>query len=199
MQFDQTSLTALQQLCQNLRLLNEALVAKGQSADVLTQLNAGVKDLLGQLENGSDKRPIAHFNNHLAPTEPNLALPYSPMCGPFNPVAPPLDLQFDQDKQILNGFVTCNRVYEGPYGMVHGGIISAFYDQILAMLTTCSNRPSFTAYLHVDFLKPTPLHTELHFSAQFDKIDGRKAFITGQCIANGEVVTQANGLFIHAQ
>lgn len=194
---ESNELKALEQLCQSLRQLNEYVVVKGHSADTLNQLNTELKSLIAQLESGSDQRPIGHFNNHLAPTkDTNLALPYSPICGPYNPVAPPLDLDFDKENQILNGYVKCNRVYEGPKDMVHGGIISAFYDQILAMLTTCSNRPSFTAYLHVDFIKPTPLHEELHFSAQFEKVEGRKAFITGQCVVNGEVVTKAKGLFI---
>jgi|SRR5690554_1425491 len=184
---------------QSLRQLIDNLVHTDASPDALAVLNQQILALSENFSKKPAKRPIPHFNNHLASSQPNLALPYSPICGPFNPVAPPVDLSFDKEKQQLIGRLCAQRVYEGPQGLLHGGIISAIYDQILAMLSTCLDRPSFTAYLTIQYCKPTPLFEDLVFTAWVDAIEGRKAFIKGHCTLHGDILTEAEGLFIHVQ
>lgn len=189
-------LQALAEVNLSLRLLIDDLLHTNAAIDELTTLNQQILTLSSHFSKKPDQRPIPHFNNHLATSQPNLALPYSPISGPFNPVAPPLQLHFDKEKQQLLGTLCAQRAYEGPQGLLHGGIIAAVYDQILAMLSTCLDRPSFTAYLNVQYCKPTPLFEDLVFSAWIDAIDGRKAFIKGHCLLNGEILTEAEGLFI---
>ena len=57
-------------------------------------------------------------------------------------------------------------------------------------------QPGFTAYLHVEYRKPTPLNRPLELKGWIDKIEGRKRFIRGTCHLDGELLTEANGLFI---
>lgn len=193
-----SNLVTLARVSQTLRQLISRLVSQGFNKDQLDLLQNNLQRCLEQLPEQRQERPIAHFNNHLATSQTNLALPYSPICGPFNPAAPPLDLSFDTNTGVLQGKLLCNRVYEGPKDMVHGGVIAACYDQILAMLTTCLNKPSFTAYLHVNYLLPTPLEQDLEFSAHLDRIEGKKLFVKGQCFAAGKLISSAEGLFIYS-
>lgn len=192
-------LQALADVNHSLRLLIDDIVHTDASEAELIAFNQQLQSLRTCFSKKADKRPIPHFNNHLASSEPNLALPYSPICGPFNPIAPPLQLSFDKKAQQLIGIICPQRAYEGPKGLLHGGVISAIYDQVLAMLSTCLDRPSFTAYLNIQYCKPTPLFEDLRFSAWVDSIEGRKAYIKGHCTLNGEILTEAEGLFIQVQ
>lgn len=192
-------LQALAALSQSTRQLIKQIVSTSADTEQLLAISAQVKALADQLAVQQGARPIGHFNNEIAAIDPNHTLPYSPICGYYNPVAPPVAMRFDQQTGILHGTVNCNRAYEGPKGLVHGGVISAIYDQLLALLTTCSGRPSFTAYLNIQYKKPTPLHQDLQWQAWIDHIDGRKALVKGQCLLDGELLTEAEGLFIQVK
>lgn len=194
--FSPEHLQALAAVSNSTRGLIEQLVNSGADIGELNAIEQEINKISLRLEQSRGKRPISHFNNHLAQTDPNHALPYSPICGYYNPIAPPVAMRYDQEKQILHGTVNCNRSYEGPQGLIHGGVIAAIYDQLLALLTTCSGRPSFTAWLNIQYRKPTPLHQDLHWHAWIESIDGRKAMIKGQCWLNDELLTEAEGLFI---
>ena len=191
-------LAALGELVQSTRQLIEQLVQINAPADTLYALKKQVDTINKQIAGlaQQQQRPIAHFNFELATTETALTLPYSPVSGPFNPIAPPLKPHYDTKNRSLTASVTCNRVYEGPRHLVHGAVIAAIYDQLLALLTTCSGSPSHTAYLNVQYKKPTPLHQPLQFYAWIAEQQGRKTLIRGHCVVNNETVTEAEGLFI---
>jgi hypothetical protein len=53
-----------------------------------------------------------------------------------------------------------------------------------------------TGTLVVKYRKPTPLHTELFFEAEIVRIEGRKIFTRGECIANDVMTAEAEGIFI---
>ena len=56
--------------------------------------------------------------------------------------------------------------------------------------------PGFTAYLHVNYRRPTPLNTRLSIRAWVDNVEGRKRLIRGECTLDGVVLSDAEGLFI---
>lgn len=120
--------------------------------------------------------------------------PYSPISGAFNPVAPPLKHRRDGDR--LQGEVTLGGVYEGPPQAVHGAVVAAIYDQLLATANAISGTAGPTAWLKVNYTKPTPLNTPLRFVAWKAEQDGRKILMRGQCFAGDEVITDCEALFI---
>ena len=83
--------------------------------------------------------------------------------------------------------------YEGPPGHVHGGLISAMFDELLGFAQLS---PGFTAYLHVNYRKPTPLNAELHLLAWVESVERRKRIVKGECYLDGQLLTDAEGLFI---
>jgi acyl-coenzyme A thioesterase PaaI-like protein len=105
-------------------------------------------------------------------------------------------MHYDAENKQMVGNVICTQAYEGPENMVHGAVIAGIYDQLLALVSSSHEQPSFTAYLKVDYKKPTPLYQPLEFRAWTDRIEGRKMFIHGQCTYRNEVVTECEGLFI---
>lgn len=126
---------------------------------------------------------------------------FSPVSGRNNPMAPPLSMRvrrgspredLDVDYHIT-GEIKYGPAYEGPPGHVHGGLIAAMFDELLgfAQLT-----PGFTAYLHVNYRRPTPLDTDLNLVAWVDSQDGRKRIVKGECYAEEMKLTDAEGLFI---
>jgi hypothetical protein len=126
---------------------------------------------------------------------------FSPVSGRSNPMAPPVALKvrrgspredIESDHHIT-GTVTFGPAYEGPPGHVHGGLIAAMFDELLGFAQLS---PGFTAYLHINYRKPTPLNAELHLVAWVDSVERRKRIVKGECYLGEEKLTDAEGLFI---
>ena len=91
------------------------------------------------------------------------------------------------------------KVYEGPPGAAHGGIVAAYLDEVLAAsCVTASGRVSVTGELTVRYVKPVPSETPLLGRAR--AVDnGRHADAEGslEVLATGEIVATARGRFVH--
>ncbi len=119
---------------------------------------------------------------------------YSPVIGRANPLSPPLRIKIEDDRVI--GTVTFGHAYEGPPGHVHGGMVSAAFDEILGATQALTGNPGMTGSLTVSYRAPTPLHTELRIEATLDRTEGRKIFTSAR-LYNGEVLcAESTGLFI---
>ncbi len=129
----------------------------------------------------------------------NPVLPFSPIMGRANPVAPPIELEFDGTRAI--GTVTFGVVHQGARGLVHGGVIASVYDEVLAAANMASGAAGPTAKLSVRYRRPTPLGEPLRFEAWVDKLVGRRIHTQGRCYLGETLVTDAEGVFvqIHAE
>jgi acyl-coenzyme A thioesterase PaaI-like protein len=124
----------------------------------------------------------------------NGLLPYSPVTGHYSPLAPPVLVT--KEDNVIVGRVRFGDAYEGPPSSVHGGIVSAVWDQLLAMAALTSDLGGPTASLTIDYKRPTPLHVDLEFRAWTTVVEGRKVNTRGECYAAGELVSTASALFI---
>ena len=118
----------------------------------------------------------------------------NPLAGLSNPLAPPINNWIEGDLAFAT--CTCGWAYEGPPGSVHGGYVTAIFDQFLGMAQFITKQPGMTAYLHVDFHARTPLNTELKLEARIIKTEGRKNIIRGEMFAEGVKTASAEGLFV---
>jgi len=124
---------------------------------------------------------------------------YSPVSGRSNPMAPPVRLHVVPGKDDaagehrIEGEVTFGPAYDGPPGHVHGGLVAAMFDELLGFAQLS---PGFTAYLHVNYRKPTPLNTTLRLVAWVESVERRKRIVRGECYAGDTLLTDAEGLFI---
>ena len=191
---------ALKSLADETRLLIDNIIESSASAEVLKTAQATLQTLnqtLGaERNNETAPRPLKHFNFSAAIKNTQEVLPYSPVSGHFNPIAPPANIHFDTTQKKTFATVTCSRAYEGPPGMVHGAVIAGIYDQLLALTSTCHGKAGPTAYLNTQFLQPTLLYQELTFSAWIERSEGRKVYIKGQCEVAGTIISTADALCI---
>jgi len=127
-------------------------------------------------------------------SDPATIFPYSPVVGPLNPLAPPIELVFDGER--IRGTAMLGAPYAGPPDMVHGGEIALVFDELLGTTNVCHGLGAFTGTLSVRYERPTPLDAELELEAWIDRVEGRKVFTTGTISHRGEVTARGEGIFI---
>ena len=191
--FDETQQLALEQLVKAVRELNEKTAVARGDAQGLQALATEVAALAAKIDTDPQQRPLKMFR---MPTESQLdsLLPYSFINGRFNPVAPLFNIRNEGDRVV--GIGTLGAVYEGPPHSVHGGWIAAAYDQMLALANLVQDRGGFTASITVNYRQRTPLYEEIRFEAWHERAEGKKIWAKGKCTINGQLLSEAEGLFI---
>ena len=121
-------------------------------------------------------------------------MPYSPVSGRRNPVAPPIRMWRDGDE--VRGEAVFSPTYAGPPNSVHGGIIAAVFDELLSMANVISGSAGFTGTLTIKYLRHTPLDRPIELWAVNERSSGRKQFSRGEMRVDGQVTASAEGLFI---
>jgi acyl-coenzyme A thioesterase PaaI-like protein len=192
---------ALLRVISGLRDCVEASVSLSGSVDDLAALADQAHALARSLQSRSGKKPVPRYNPGLDPADPNAMIAYSPITGRLNPLAPPVELSIEHapgEAPRVVGAIAFGEAYEGPPSSVHGSIIASVYDQLLALAAIAADHGGPTATLSVQFRRMTPLRTPLRFVAWVDRIDGRKAFVRGECRAQGggELLTESDAMFV---
>lgn len=118
----------------------------------------------------------------------------SPFSGRANALATPLSVWAEGDR--IRAHATYSAAYEGPPGSVHGGHVMAAFDDLLGVGQAASGTAGFTGTLTVRMVARTPLRTRIDYEAWVDRRDGRKVFMKGEAHAGGELLAQADGIFI---
>lgn len=115
--------------------------------------------------------------------------------GLRNAIAPPLTVHTD-DNGRSTADLMLGAAYEGPPGLVHGGVCALVLDHVLGATAHRRNAYAFTGTLTLRYVAPTPLG-RLRAEAWIDREDEGKTFAAGHLItADGRVTVQANGVFI---
>ncbi|KJR10179.1 PaaI family thioesterase [Gordonia sihwensis] len=115
--------------------------------------------------------------------------------GVRNAIAPPLRVEHHDDG-TATARVRLGAAYEGPAGLVHGGISAMLLDQMLGEAASVGNgTPCFTGTLTVKYLRPTPLG-DVDLRARTTGSEGRKVFVRAElCDEDGPTVT-AEGIMV---
>ena len=128
-------------------------------------------------------------------------------CGPANPQG--LHLTFTTDASNPDAITaTCHfqltRLYEGPPGYIHGGIIATLLDEAMSKLNRPLNILAMTRHMEIDYLRPAPLHQplvlisrHLHRPTHHDGTPSRKIHHQAELqLPDGTILARAKGLFI---
>jgi acyl-coenzyme A thioesterase PaaI-like protein len=118
----------------------------------------------------------------------------SPFSGRANPLAAPMTITVDGP--VTRASATYGAAYEGPPDTLHGGFVAAAFDDLLGVAQMASGDAGFTGTLTVKMRRPTPLHTTIEYEAGVTSKEGRKITCWGRSTANGELVAEAECLFI---
>lgn len=184
-----------------LRALSDAVrrlirVTTNSQADAAWTARAAeqVAALAETLEPAQGGAAPARYNISRAPEDPHDVFPYDVMLGLYNPIAPPIAVDWQPPRAL--GRVVFDDPYEGPPGCVHGAILAAAFDQVINVANIFSGNAGPTARLELTYKRPTPLHAELHFEGWVESRDGRKVTSRALVRHDGEVTAEAEGLFI---
>lgn len=145
-----------------------------------------MRDILGRLIAGQGSRQDA-----LDMAEFNI------LTGPASPLSPPMTLWLDSD--TVRGRARFGRVFMGPPGKVHGGVLALALDMLMAKTQDLVANLGMTGTLNIRYLAPTPLNTDVEFEARVVKLEGRKLLAEARVFANGHQTVAANGTWISAQ
>jgi acyl-coenzyme A thioesterase PaaI-like protein len=160
---------------------------------------AGLEAVLGALETTSarvDALPSYRERGGLnrAPGWEAALTERSPISGRRNPIAAPLVILRNGERTLAHAVY--ERRHEGPYDHVHGGIVMGAFDELLGVAQDASGQAGYTGTLTVRMRRPTPLFARIDYEAGVDRIEGRKVFMWGRSYASGELLCEAEGIFI---
>lgn len=117
------------------------------------------------------------------------------VVGLRNPIAPPLHIDRYPDGKALSKF-HLGALYEGPPGLVHGGVSALILDQMLGEAAAAGGSPGMTGTLTVKYRRGTPLG-DLSAEAWITEVQGYKTTVEGHIKdADGNPTVEAVGLFI---
>lgn len=116
------------------------------------------------------------------------------VVGMRNAVAPPLDVQTSEEGRAWADF-TLGAAYEGPPGLVHGGVSALLLDQIAGEAAAAGGAPGMTGTLTLRYRRGTPLGP-LHAEARIDRTDGVKTVVTGFIGDTEGPTVEAEGIFV---
>ena len=115
--------------------------------------------------------------------------------GLCNPIAPPVIVHHEGGGRCWSEFVL-GTAYEGPPGLVHGGVAALVLDHLLGEAASEGlSRARFTGTITVKYLRGTPLGP-LRCEAWIERTEGAKAFARGTISDAAGVTVEADGVFI---
>ena len=116
--------------------------------------------------------------------------------GPEHPFAPDL-VAVSVDGSTLTGRACYSQVYEGPAGLVHGGVIAAIFDGLQATVASVGAQgAALTHTLTIRYKQGTPIDREVDLYAAVDRVEGRKVFTVASISLDGEVTAESTGFFV---
>ena len=181
-----------------LRALGELLATRDLDDATLADATARLAAVRAAL----DDLPVQPRWYELDPTDREASRAYhdefGPMRGRASVVAPPL--LFATKKagggEVVVARARCGAVYEGPPRLVHGGIVAACFDEVLAVAQRDAGVNGLTAELTVRYRAPITIDTDVVFTAWIESDDGRRAIGRAACTADGVFAADATATFV---
>jgi acyl-coenzyme A thioesterase PaaI-like protein len=184
----------LRHLADRVRALIERTVTSEATAEALGVASEAVDRALAALAPHTPTGRPPRFPEPGPFTSPNDFMPFDPLIGRFSPLAPPIEMTWDDGKAV--GRVTFGAAYEGPPGCVHGGVLAACFDQVLNVANVMAGTPGPTARLDLRYRRPTPLGAPLVFEAWPAGVRGRRVRARGRLLHGEQITVEAEGVFI---
>ena len=119
-------------------------------------------------------------------------------CGDLHPTGLHLVAYAGAGANITAQF-TVTENHQGAPGLAHGGLLSLAFDEALGKLMWLLRAPAVTARLETDFLKPVPMGSTLHITAEITGQVNRKVYTSAEGrlnSADGPVVVRAAALYV---
>jgi uncharacterized protein (TIGR00369 family) len=115
------------------------------------------------------------------------------VCGRSNPVGLYMRFHDDGDKEVVSEF-TVPAHYQGYPGIVHGGVLAAMLDEVVARVSMISDHHHFmmSVRLQVLYRLPVPVETPLRVVGRIVRLRGRLGKAEGRIhLPGGKVACEA--------
>lgn len=109
-----------------------------------------------------------------------------------------LKVYVTEDNYVV-GMVKTKKCHQGYEGIIHGGIVSTYFDETLwyATIVEDVNLISVTAEMTVKYLKAIPVDEDIRIIAKPMHQDGRHLYVDGYILlSNDKVAAEATAHFI---
>lgn len=118
-------------------------------------------------------------------------------CGPESPHGLHLQIYAGEGFSV-DAEMPVEHWMEGGPGVIHGGILSSAFDDVMGMTPRLIGPAAVTGHLQVDFMQPIPVGRTLHLHAEILGKQRRKIYVEGVAHLGDQErpVARANGLFI---
>ena len=119
-------------------------------------------------------------------------------CGELHPTGLHLVAHAGLETNLTAEF-TVTENHQGAPGLAHGGLLSLAFDEALGKLMWLIRSPAVTARLETDFLKPVPIGSTLHITAEITGQVNRKVYTSAEGrldSPDGPLAVSASGLFV---
>jgi hypothetical protein len=118
------------------------------------------------------------------------------VIGLRNPISPPLTVHHDQGGTRCWSEFTLGAAYEGPPGLVHGGVCALVLDHMLGEAASEGlTKPLFTGTISVKYLRGTGLG-RLRAEAEIERTEEVKSFVRGHIRDAEGITAEAHGVFV---
>jgi acyl-coenzyme A thioesterase PaaI-like protein len=147
---------------------------------VTAQLRSTQRTTTSTLRHADTGRPLAWAN---------------PAVGLRNAIAPPMNI-IHEDGGRCSAEFDLGLAYEGPPGLVHGGICALVLDHLLGEVASDGlTKPLFTGTITLRYLRGTPLGA-VRAEAFVERTEGIKTYARGFLGDAGGWTVEADGVFI---
>ncbi len=123
-----------------------------------------------------------------ARSDQRVYLDHGSHIGAYNPCFPEYEIVVDGSRAA--GTVTFALVFEGPPGIVHGGVLATFFDSAMQHHNCELGQAGKTVTLQVRYRRPTPVGVPLHFEIDRE-VDERRITSTARLILGEEILSVA--------
>ena len=187
---DSPKRSSLRALTQSIRRLCDAAVSTDIAAERIDAVREEVDRACDQLEAQSHDGPYSGLMRK-PPNyqDPHDLLPLSPIIGDFNPVAPDIQLRFEEGRVVGSG--TLGKKHIGPPHTAHGGVGALIADQLIALAAVGAGVRGVTRDMQVRYRKPTPLYRELELHGWCEESDDAGALVRAEIRCDGVTTLEA--------
>jgi uncharacterized protein (TIGR00369 family) len=120
-------------------------------------------------------------------------------CGPANPIGLHLDFYVAEDQSVAC-MPQVTEKYEGPRGLLHGGIIATLLDEAMSKAVRVRGLTAMTRQMEIEYLRPVPSATETRIVGKLVRSEGRKHWTEAQIFdGKSKLLATAKGLFIEVR
>ena len=119
-------------------------------------------------------------------------------CGDLHPTGLHLVAHAGEGVNLTAEFIVTLH-HQGAPGLAHGGLLSLAFDEALGKLMWLIRSPAVTARLETDFLKPVPIGSTIHITAEITGKVSSKVYTSAQgCLdsPDGPIAVRASALFV---